>query len=230
VTTIPPFLVNPQTNQPVVINGNLVPLIGPKGLLGPGDHVLLSASAVLAQGIGIPVQAGGTGLPLPASVVLLAADAATINAQVQQFNTIIEAAASQAGAAYVDINSLLQELSTTGIEVGGIPFNADFLTGGVFSYDGVHPTAFGYAFIANTFIDAINAKFGGAIPEADLATAMFVPESAGSPAEIGSLEAGRAALHQAIWTRYLFTEAATKNLESILVPPATTGGKPHHHR
>src|SRR5262249_22764225 len=34
------------------------------------------------------------------------------------------------------------------------------LTGGVFSYDGVHPTQFGYSYVALKFIQAINAKFG----------------------------------------------------------------------
>jgi hypothetical protein len=35
VTTIPFVVVNPATNQPVIVNGNVVPLIGPNGLLTP---------------------------------------------------------------------------------------------------------------------------------------------------------------------------------------------------
>jgi lysophospholipase L1-like esterase len=256
VTTIPPVLVDPKTNQVVISGGNPVPLIGPKGLLGPGDHVLLSASADLGHGLGIPKQVGGTGLPLPASDVLLAADAATINNQIQQFNGIIQAAAQQVGAAYVDVNSLLKQLASTGIEIGGIPFNAGFLTGGVFSYDGVHPTAFGYAFVANAFIDAINQTFGGQIPEADLSQAIF-GLSAATPAaargeELGADAAGAtdvtgaadaaSAVQETIWTPYLFTPEATHNLLSVLANPAGAapsgggsggggggGGGGHHH-
>jgi len=233
VTTIPPILVNPATNQPVIVNGNPVPLIGPKGLLGPGDRVLLSAGPDLAKGLGIPAQAGGTGLPLPASDVLLAADVATIDARVAQFNAVIQAAAQQVGAAYIDINSLLKQLATTGIEVGGIPFSASFLTGGVFSYDGVHPTRFGYAFVANAFIDAINAQFGADIPEADLSGAIFGTAANGPAAALssrGGLGAGDGADAGAppaqVWTRYLFTAEAMRNLESVLAEPQ--GGR--HHR
>ncbi|MFM7851876.1 MAG: hypothetical protein ACKO96_08155, partial [Flammeovirgaceae bacterium] len=39
---------------------------------------------------------------------------------------------------------------------------------GAFSEDGVHPNSRGYAFMANIFIDAINAKFGATIPKAKL--------------------------------------------------------------
>lgn len=228
VTTIPTVLVDPTTNEPVIINGNPVPLIGPKGLLGPGDHVLLSASADLAKGLGIP-QPLGTGLPLPASDVLLAADAATIDAQVAQYNAVIQGAAQKVGAAYVDVNSLLKQLASTGIEVGGVPFDASFLTGGVFSYDGVHPTHFGYAFIANAFIAAINQQFGADIPLADLGPAMF-GESIGGPGATAGLDAAGAGAHPTVWTRYLFTVQAMKELESVLVPPAGTGTGGHRRR
>jgi hypothetical protein len=79
-------------------------------------------------------------------------------------NATITSVANERGAALVDANGTLKRLATTGINVGGVTYNSSFLTGGVFSYDGVHPTAFGYAYIANLFIDAINAKFGGHIP------------------------------------------------------------------
>jgi lysophospholipase L1-like esterase len=244
VNTVPTVLVDPKTNQPVVFNGNLVPLIGPKGLLGPNDHVLLHATADLAKGLGIPKPLG-TGLPLPASDVLLAADANTISQRVQQFNAVIQAAAQRVGAAYVDINSLFNQLATTGVEVGGIPFNAKYLTGGVFSYDGVHPTPFGYAFAANAFIDAINQQFGARIPEADLSRPIF-GTAAGSPAGAKGEEseaepgtdamaaAGAAAMQQTLWTPYIFTAEAMRNLASVLANPAaaapSSGGGGGHHR
>jgi hypothetical protein len=76
-TTIPPVVVNPATLQPVIVNGAPVPLLGPGDDaypcdpappcgLPPGTLVTLSASPLLAAGIGIPTSIpGGTGQPLP---------------------------------------------------------------------------------------------------------------------------------------------------------------------
>jgi lysophospholipase L1-like esterase len=175
VTTIPRFLVNPRTNQLVLINGNPVPLIGPDGPLQAGDYVLLTASAELAQGRGIPVAAGGTGQPLSDTSVLSAAEVATIKAHVDAYNNTILTLANSKGLAFVDANAVLRNVATNGIAVGGIDFSSAFLTGGIFGYDGVHPTAFGYAYIANLFIDAINTNYGGAIPEVDLYPFIFGP-------------------------------------------------------
>ena len=68
-----------------------------------------------------------------------------------------------------------------GINVGGVTYTSAFLTGGLFSYDGVHPTAFGYAYIANLFIDAINDKFGGNIEPVDLFPFVFGTNGIGNP-------------------------------------------------
>lgn len=173
VNTISRFVVNPATSQPVLINGQPVPIIGPNGPLGANDKVLLTASSELAKGNGIPVQLGGNGQPLADQFILDANEINTINARVAAYNGIIATVAGSAGAALVDINSVFRTLATTGINVGGITYTRNFLTGGVFSYDGVHPTAFGYAYIANVFIDTINAKFGGEIPEVNLAPFVF---------------------------------------------------------
>lgn len=184
VTTIPRVVVNPATNQPVLVNGSPVPLIGPNGPLGPNDRVLLTATAELQQGRGIPAALGGSGQPLSDAAVLDASEIATINARVQAYNNIIRAVATERNAAFVDINSLLRTLATTGISVGGVTFTSAFLTGGVFSYDGVHPTVFGYAFIANAFIDAINEQFDAEIPPVNLFPFMF-----GAPAAASSVTA-----------------------------------------
>ena len=173
VTTLPFVVINPATNQPVLINGQPVPLIGPNGLLTPNDRVLLGARAELAQGKGIPVALGGTGQPLSDGSVLSAAEISTLNARVAAYNNIIRSEATRVNAAFVDINSVFREVATTGINVGGITFTENFLTGGIFSYDGVHPNAFGYAYVANLFIEQINDQFDGEIPLVNLAPFMF---------------------------------------------------------
>ena len=47
-------------------------------------------------------------------------------------------------------------------------FTADFLTGGLFGYDGIHPTNLGYGIVTQWFVDAINETYGGAMPPVDL--------------------------------------------------------------
>jgi hypothetical protein len=183
VTTVPPVVINPATGEPVLIGGEPVFLIGPAGPLTFADRVLLPAAALLAQGIGIPAQLGGSGQPLPDDVVLDAAEIAAIVARTNELNAVIRAVAQERGAALVDIHAIFREIAAHGHRVGGIELRADFLTGGIFSYDGVHPTAFGYALVANAFIDTINAQFGARIPPVDYFPILFGPaQGAGAPA------------------------------------------------
>jgi hypothetical protein len=212
VTTIPPVVVNPATGQPVLFNGQTVPIIGPAGPLGPGDRVLLTASTQLVQGIGIPAALGGTNQPLGDQYVLSAGELATIQARVAALNDVIRQAATDFGAAVADINGLLNR-ARTGYPVGGnITVTTAFLTGGVFSYDGVHPTPLGNAIAANEFIRAINARFGDDIEPVNLTPFVFGPDgSAGATIELPGLGTGTP----------IFTTAAAEALRlSLQVPPA----------
>lgn len=173
VTTIPPFVVNPDTRQPVLVNGQLVPLIGPDGPLvlpGPGirgDRVTLAALDAMAMGDGIPQALGGTGNPLADVMVLNIAEQVAVLGAVNAYNGIIAEVAAEYGIPVVDARSLLHGF-TSGVEVGGVDFNADFLTGGTFGLDGIHPTNLGYGVLANAFIHAVNAGYGASIPLVDL--------------------------------------------------------------
>jgi lysophospholipase L1-like esterase len=168
VTTIPPVVVSPSTGQPVLVNGQPVPLIGPTG--GPlpsGSLVTLAASSLLAQGVGIPTSLGGRGTPLPNEVVIDPTERATIQDRVAANNQAIRDICQAANVPVLDVNALLRELSTQGRVVGGVTYTGSFLSGGLFSYDGVHPTDMGYAIVANEWIRFLNAN-GGALPEVDL--------------------------------------------------------------
>jgi lysophospholipase L1-like esterase len=173
VTTIASFITVPTTGQQV-------PLIGPNGLLTANDRVLLTAQAELAVGKGIPTALGGTGQPLSDASVLSAGEIATISARVAAFNNVIRAVASEKNAALVDINAQFSDVAQHGLPIGGLTFTSNFLTGGLFSYDGVHPTAIGYAYVANLFIDAINDKYNGEIPLVNLYPFIFGTASASS--------------------------------------------------
>jgi len=172
-TTFPAFTVNLQTGQPL-------PLIGPGGTpLGVGDLVLLNAGADLASGKGFPANGynyvnpaqPGTGAPLDDSEVLSANEATIITSTVDGYNTAIRTEAGLAGAAVVDLHALLQTASTVGLEYQGATYTSDYVTGGLFSLDGVHPNDLAHGFLANTMIDAVNATFGSTIPPVNLSEA-----------------------------------------------------------
>ena len=179
VITIPPVVVDPVTREPVRINGQLVPLIGPNGPLSLADQMLLTASSLLAQGVGVPAALGGHG-NLPDDVVLSAAEVAAIEARRAQYNAVIRQAATDFGAAVASIDEAFANAATNGIGIGsGIEYTTNFLTGGLFSYDSVHPTPLGYAVLANFFIGAINARFNASIPDVDLFPFVFGPDGSG---------------------------------------------------
>ncbi|HYO14226.1 MAG TPA: SGNH/GDSL hydrolase family protein [Thermoanaerobaculia bacterium] len=214
VTTVPRVITLP--------NGQPFTLFGPNGPLGAGDFVLLTASALVQQGFGIPVAAGGRG-PLPDSAVLSADEVATIRARTQAFNTIIRSEATARNAAFVDINAVFATIATRGLNVGGVTFTTAFLTGGIFSYDGVHPNAFGYAFIANLFIEAINEQYDAEIPLVNLFPFMF-----GTAAATSSVTAGLEAEPAGIEVPFVFTDAARRSLLLSLGVPKwiVDGGQP----
>jgi hypothetical protein len=158
-------------------------------------------------------------------VILDAQETATITDRIASYNASIRAAAGTIGAAVVDTNGLLHQLATSGINVGGIQFTSAFLTGGVFSYDGVHPTAFGYAFVANAFIAAINAKFGAHIAPVDYSPFLFGLTPLPSPSISGSPQFSTAALESlGVIFRWPKPSAAPAPK-----PPKKNHGRPHKH-
>ena len=140
----------------------------------------LGASSLLAQGIGIPAAAGGTGLPLPegsfnpatgkvtAGVILHASEIAAIQARTADINGIITATAAQFNAKVIDVNAIFANMVTHGVLVGGIELGPAFLTGGIFGYDGIHPQRLGYAVLANEMIKVLNVAYGTKVPQVDL--------------------------------------------------------------
>jgi len=178
-TTIPPVIINPATGQPLIVAGAPVFYIadlgnGQVGPLPPGSLVTLAASSFLATGYGIPAELAPVlpplpdiGKPLPDSVVLTPQEIATINQRVQQVNAAINETGSKYDIPVVNFASFFEEIKL-GLNLGGIRLDNAFLTGGVFSYDGFHPTDLGYALIANAFIRTINDAYGTSIPFASL--------------------------------------------------------------
>jgi hypothetical protein len=154
-------------------------LVADTGVLTDADLVTLAAGELIAQGYGLP---GGPLLPDnlniftgEAGVVLRPAEVAAINGQIDAFNAIIAQAGATFGYPVFDANALFDEIARGEAlpMYGGVTLTADFLLGGIFSYDGVHPQRIGYAMVADNLIQFINAEFGSAIPRVNMAEVLF---------------------------------------------------------
>jgi hypothetical protein len=117
-------------------------------------------AAGLPQALAGQFSVEGISLPLEDKWVLIPSEQEEIAVATAAFNQIIEATASQAGLALVDANILLNQLANGGITSGDYTLQSNLVTGGAFSLDGIHPTARGYALLANEFMKAIDATYG----------------------------------------------------------------------
>jgi len=193
VTTIKPYVTNPATGAPVLVSGQRVPLLGPSGPLPATAQVTLAASSLLAQGIGIPSALGGTGVGLPDEVVLDPTELAVIKDHVDADNQAIKDICAAAQIPVLDIHAVTLEFATTGRSVGGIQLTNSFLSGGVYSYDGIHPNDVGYAILANEWIGVINAA-GGSLPLVDVGAVLGVTTADAGNARSSSWSSSRSAL------------------------------------
>lgn len=87
---------------------------------------------------------------------------------ISQYNAKIRQVAEAKGLALVDANAVFNSIKDGAI-YDGVSVSNKFVTGGLFSLDGVHPTPRGQAIIANEFIKAINKKYGATIPTVNVA-------------------------------------------------------------
>lgn len=99
--------------------------------------------------------------PLADKWVLLPSEQLEIKNATDAYNaTIANAVSSNPNLALVDLNAILSSAKTSGIPFGNYILRTNLATGGAISLDGIHLTAVGYAFMANKFLEAIDAKFG----------------------------------------------------------------------
>lgn len=87
-----------------------------------------------------------------------------IAAATNAYNTTIRNLAQANELAFVDAQGLLNQLANGGISFDAGTLTSEYVTGGAFSLDGVHPTPRGYAAIANEIIRQINVTYGSTVP------------------------------------------------------------------
>jgi lysophospholipase L1-like esterase len=132
------------------------------------DLLVLPSRSIIGTAVGgNPAQINGVSVPLEDKWVLSSDEVAEVKAATDAYNLVIQAAATTNNLAFVDAKSVMDQLSTTGLNFDTYNMTSTYVTGGAFSLDGVHPSARGYALITNLFIDAINAKYGSTLKKKD---------------------------------------------------------------
>lgn len=151
---------------PINLPAALANLLGQLRQANADDLIVLTASSVLGTtpDPANPQGVLGVSIPLGDQFVLTSVEQGRVSVAAQSYNATIQAIASAKGLAYVDARSALADVAAGGVAIDGGTLTSAFVTGGAFSLDGVHPTARGYAFTANTIIRAINREYNATIP------------------------------------------------------------------
>jgi lysophospholipase L1-like esterase len=136
------------------------------------DLVLLPASSLIGTapaGVPTPFNVYGVTYPLQDVSVLIPTEIAGINTATASFNTTIRQVAAAKGLAVADMNAILSQL-VDGLSVeDGQTYYANYfstatLSTALFSLDGVHPNARGYAVIAGEIVKVINSFYHAKLP------------------------------------------------------------------
>lgn len=129
--------------------------------------------AVVTLGVFLQLQGVDTtqafgasnGNPIPSTLVLDDTEQTLVRNATTAFNAAITAKANEKGLAIFDANAFFARVAQSGIVTNGVSNTASFITGNLFSLDGIHPTPRGYAVVANEMIKVINAKYGSTVPQ-----------------------------------------------------------------
>jgi hypothetical protein len=136
----------------------------------PNDLILLPASSLIGTPVGgDPNLINGISVPLEDKWVLIPAEIEMINEATESFNNSIRTIAASKGLAVADMNAILNQLvSGLRVEDGQIYtanyFSLEGLNTTLFSLDGIHPNARGYAVITNEVIKVINRHYNARLP------------------------------------------------------------------
>ena len=151
---------------------NYAPLIGKStGQYYRDNHLSIPLGVDTTQAFGFDPRN-----PWPDALILDENEINTAKTSTADFNSAIAGVVSKYPNQFVlvDINKFFNSLRandfTGGTVFNGVRFFTSYITGGLFSLDGIHPTSEGQAVIANQFLAAINAKFGSNFPMIDIAS------------------------------------------------------------
>jgi len=103
--------------------------------------------------------------PFPSPFILDGTEQAAAITATTAFNNSLMAAANSKGLAFFDANAYFRSIAASGAVSNGVNNTSNYISGNLFSLDGVHPTPRGYALVANEIIKVINAKYGSTIQQ-----------------------------------------------------------------
>lgn len=136
----------------------------------------VSVAAVIGAGIDTTKYFGlDPRNPLPDALMLDASEQTTTINFVNEFNATIQSVAASDNADVFDAYSFFNGVKANGYSIAGEKYTADYISGGLFSLDGVHPSSRGYAIVANEFIKIMNSKYGMSVPYVDLSRIPGIP-------------------------------------------------------
>lgn len=140
------------------------------------DLVVLTAASVIGTtnaGAPAPVNINGVSYPLANQWVLSEIEQISVTSATDSFNNTIRSIAASKGLAVADMNAIMQQL-VQGLRVAdGQIYTANYFYNSngmnnistvLFSLDGVHPNARGYAVIANEILKVINTHYKAKLP------------------------------------------------------------------
>jgi lysophospholipase L1-like esterase len=168
---------NASGNPLLVSNANALGAIYGKSRLATAeDLVVLTASGILLPpnnvnaSLPAPFNLNGITAPLANKWVLTANEKAKVANATAAYNAAIVSIANANDIAVADMNAIMNQLVTgLRIETGQL-YTANYFSGSategvvLFSLDGVHPNARGYAVIANEVIKVINEFYNANLP------------------------------------------------------------------
>lgn len=135
------------------------------------DLIVLPARTIIGTLVGgNPQQINGVSVPLADRWVLIPSEQAEIATATTEFNNVIKAAAQAKGLAVADMNAILNQLVSGLRTADGQIYTANYFAGTsnlstvLFSLDGIHPNARGYAVITNEVIKVINDHYNAKLP------------------------------------------------------------------
>lgn len=180
--TFPAFVESfglPAAAAPIVAN-LLGSVYGQARQANANDLIVLPSSSVIGtvneaqaaflEGAGLPPALAaqfaveGISLPLEDKWVVIPTELVEIQDATAAFNQTISNLATQFDLALFDINSFFNTVASVGFQDGNAFMTADFVTGGTFSLDGIHPSPRGNAVVVNQMINIINTKYGSNLP------------------------------------------------------------------
>lgn len=142
-----------------------------KYLLLPVSSLIGSTSAAIGDGNAATPYGLHPLDPIQGKYTLTIDEVNHVSGIITSYNETIAEAAASHNIPVVDFYTLFNEVRSVsgtggvGYAVGsGIRVKTDFISGGLFSLDGVHPSSLGYAVVANEFIKNINKHYKSDIP------------------------------------------------------------------